>query len=167
MSLKDISDWRSLLDPTCQIPTDVVLVVTEELKNYFYGDLNPVAPKAQKKVPIPEGLDLDVWINQPEEESSDEEPDSLGGQVFVKDEQESYKKRNIPEPTEEELLACRQVRLQNQTSNPNYLRDTPKVSPARSGTSVGEIPVQVIYLNLYLFVYDIPPLPANICLFPF
>lgn len=28
-------------------------------------ELNPVAPKAQKKVPIPEGLDLDAWINEP------------------------------------------------------------------------------------------------------
>merc|ERR1712129_314769 len=34
---------------------------------------NPVAPKAQKKVPVPEGLDLDAWINEPPSES---EPDS-------------------------------------------------------------------------------------------
>lgn len=27
--------------------------------------MNPVAPKAQKKVPVPEGLDLDAWINAP------------------------------------------------------------------------------------------------------
>ena len=29
--------------------------VSEELGNLFLGDLNPVAPKAQRKVPIPEG----------------------------------------------------------------------------------------------------------------
>ena len=28
-------------------------------------ELNPVAPKAQKKVPVPDGLDLDAWINEP------------------------------------------------------------------------------------------------------
>lgn len=28
-------------------------------------ELNPVAPKAQRKVPIPEGLDLDQYINEP------------------------------------------------------------------------------------------------------
>lgn len=28
-------------------------------------ELNPVAPKAQKKVPIPSDLDLDAWINEP------------------------------------------------------------------------------------------------------
>merc|ERR1711909_29016 len=39
------------------------------------GELNPVAPKAQKKVPIPDGLDLDVWINGPPSESEEEEDD--------------------------------------------------------------------------------------------
>lgn len=29
--------------------------VADELAELFTGDLNPVAPKAQKKVPIPEG----------------------------------------------------------------------------------------------------------------
>jgi len=127
-------------------------VVSEELKNYFSGELNPVAPKAQKKVPVPEGLDLDAWINQPEEDSSDEEPDSLGGQVFVRDEPDTYKRRNVPEPTEEELLASRNARIQNQTSNPNYLRDSPKASPARSRGSVGEIPVQAIDLDIPLHI---------------
>ncbi|ORX47714.1 hypothetical protein DM01DRAFT_1338939 [Hesseltinella vesiculosa] len=32
---------------------------------FFIYELNPVAPKAQSKVPIPEGLDLDAWINTP------------------------------------------------------------------------------------------------------
>lgn len=32
---------------------------------FFIYELNPVAPKAQKKVPVPEGLDLDAWINAP------------------------------------------------------------------------------------------------------
>ena len=33
MSLKDVSDWRSLLDPSCHIPTDVVFDVREEQMN--------------------------------------------------------------------------------------------------------------------------------------
>ncbi|KAI9470810.1 MAG: adaptin N terminal region-domain-containing protein [Benjaminiella poitrasii] len=32
---------------------------------FFMYDLNPVAPKAQSKVPIVEGLDLDAWIYEP------------------------------------------------------------------------------------------------------
>jgi len=35
--------------------------------------LNPVAPKAQKKVPIPEDLNLDEWINEPEPEPEKDE----------------------------------------------------------------------------------------------
>ncbi|PAA75783.1 hypothetical protein BOX15_Mlig015612g2 [Macrostomum lignano] len=39
--------------------------VAKELSGLFAGELNPVAPKAQRKVPLPEGLDLDAWINEP------------------------------------------------------------------------------------------------------
>merc|ERR1711899_568571 len=39
--------------------------ISEDFQLFFADELNPVAPKAQKKVPIPEGLDLDAWINEP------------------------------------------------------------------------------------------------------
>ncbi|KAI5729544.1 hypothetical protein M8J76_003685 [Diaphorina citri] len=42
----------------------------------FCGELNPVAPKAQKKVPLPEGLNLDEWINDPPSSSSEEDNDN-------------------------------------------------------------------------------------------
>ena len=35
-----------------------------------------MAPKAQRKVPVPEGLDLDAWINEPPPEPSDEDEHS-------------------------------------------------------------------------------------------
>ena len=59
----------------------------EEMKTFFSGELNPVGPKAQKKVPVPEGLDLEAWINEPEEESEEEEEEDEKStdQVFVKD----------------------------------------------------------------------------------
>lgn len=41
-----------------EVAFDVPLVA-KDLKTLFVGDLNPVAPKAQRRVPIPEGLDLD------------------------------------------------------------------------------------------------------------
>ncbi|CAG8478758.1 3887_t:CDS:10 [Diversispora eburnea] len=56
-------------------------VLSELFLLFFSYELNPVAPKAQKKVPIPEGLDLDKWINEPlpESESSEsEEEESYG-----------------------------------------------------------------------------------------
>merc|ERR550525_1179001 len=62
----------------------------EEMKTFYAGELNPVGPKAQKKVPVPEGLDLDAWINEPEEESEEEEEEDEKStdQVFVKDDKE-------------------------------------------------------------------------------
>ena len=44
---------------------DPSLRLGAELAAMFAGELNPVAPKAQRKVPLPEGLDLDAWINEP------------------------------------------------------------------------------------------------------
>lgn len=64
-------------------------IITELSPLFFSFELNPVAPKAQKKVPVPEGLDLDAWINEPLPESenneSEEEEESYGygyGQTF-------------------------------------------------------------------------------------
>ncbi|RGB27440.1 adaptin N terminal region-domain-containing protein [Rhizophagus diaphanus] len=64
-------------------------IITELSPLFFFFELNPVAPKAQKKVPVPEGLDLDAWINEPLPESenneSEEEEESYGygyGQTF-------------------------------------------------------------------------------------
>ncbi|CAG8496630.1 6148_t:CDS:10 [Ambispora leptoticha] len=52
-------------------------IITELPPLFFSYELNPVAPKAQKKVPIPEGLDLDAWINEPlpDSEGSENERD--------------------------------------------------------------------------------------------
>ena len=70
--------------------------------------MNPVAPKAQKKVPLPEGLDLEAWINDPPSESEDEE---VPTEVFVKSVSEFYgekpESKHTPKPTEEELSRVR------------------------------------------------------------
>ncbi|KAI9663503.1 MAG: AP-3 complex subunit delta [Alyxoria varia] len=39
------------------------LLLTEATPSLFRGDLNPVAPEAQSKVPVPEDIDLDGLIN--------------------------------------------------------------------------------------------------------
>ncbi|KAK2086932.1 hypothetical protein P7K49_032839 [Saguinus oedipus] len=77
--------------------------VAEEVSALFAGELNPVAPKAQKKVPVPEGLDLDAWINEPlsDSESEDERPRA----VFHEEEQRRPKHR--PSEADEEELARR------------------------------------------------------------
>ncbi|KAK5582543.1 hypothetical protein RB653_004128 [Dictyostelium firmibasis] len=47
--------------------------ISKELISLFTEQLNPVGPKAQKKVPVPEGLDLDEWINDPKHQEPIEE----------------------------------------------------------------------------------------------
>jgi AP-3 complex subunit delta-1 len=56
-----------------------------EIANLFEGDLNPVAPKAQKKVPVPEGLNLDEWINtEPSDlEDNDEVSSNENNKNFI------------------------------------------------------------------------------------
>ncbi|GMT16862.1 hypothetical protein PFISCL1PPCAC_8159, partial [Pristionchus fissidentatus] len=54
--------------------------IGDELLILFDGELNPVAPKAQRKVPVPEGLDLDAWIGEEWPETEEEEEEE-GGDV--------------------------------------------------------------------------------------
>lgn len=49
--------------------------IVEEIVALFEGELNPVAPKAQKKVPVPEDLDLETWINDPLSDDESEKQD--------------------------------------------------------------------------------------------
>ncbi|KAN0050024.1 hypothetical protein ACTA71_003124 [Dictyostelium dimigraforme] len=53
--------------------------ISKELISLFTEQLNPVGPKAQKKVPVPEGLDLDEWINDPklQEPIEEDEDDDI------------------------------------------------------------------------------------------
>ncbi|KAG8038163.1 hypothetical protein G9C98_006488 [Cotesia typhae] len=104
-----------------------------ELAATFEGELNPVAPKAQKKVPIPEGLDLDTWINDPPSETSDEEDLDMND-IFVKSEKSEYGARKVSvEPTAEELQRRREARKLEQENNPHYLKTT--ASPRNSNSN--------------------------------
>lgn len=50
--------------PDAEEEYDPPLLLTQAIPAMFLGmELNPVAPRAQRKVPLPEGLDLDVVIN--------------------------------------------------------------------------------------------------------
>ncbi|EHH59040.1 hypothetical protein EGM_09040, partial [Macaca fascicularis] len=102
--------------------------VAEEVSTLFAGELNPVAPKAQKKVPVPEGLDLDAWINEPlsDSESEDERPRA----VFHEEEQRRPKHRPS-EADEEELARRREARKQEQANNPFYIKSSPSPQKRR------------------------------------
>ncbi|VDM19702.1 unnamed protein product [Wuchereria bancrofti] len=118
--------------------------VGEEFAKLFEGELNPVAAKAQKKVPIPEGLDLDAWIYEPdlEDEASELENENASGNTAMRpefavfggpsryssDEDRDYgeklskTKESKDELSEEELqkrLKQRQAEIEN---NPYYMK---------------------------------------------
>ncbi|XP_006897989.1 PREDICTED: AP-3 complex subunit delta-1 isoform X2 [Elephantulus edwardii] len=128
--------------------------VAEEVSALFAGELNPVAPKAQKKVPIPEGLDLDAWINEPpsDSESEDEAPKA----IFHDDEPKPTRHRQ-PEVDEEELARRREARKQEQANNPFYIKSSP--SPQKryqDSPGVDHIPVVQIDLSVPLKVPGMP-----------
>ncbi|CAK9807259.1 AP-3 complex subunit delta-1 [Anthophora plagiata] len=110
--------------------------LAQELMEAFEGELNPVAPKAQRKVPIPEDLDLDSWINDPPSESSDSEDLDMND-IFIKTEKtnDSYSKREFNEPTAEELQKRREARKLEQQNNPHYLKGTFKNSTSYHNSS--------------------------------
>ncbi|XP_049495505.1 AP-3 complex subunit delta-1 isoform X2 [Panthera uncia] len=128
--------------------------VAEEVSALFAGELNPVAPKAQKKVPVPEGLDLDAWINEPpsDSESEDEKPKAI-----FHDEEQRHAKQRQPEAEEEELARRREARKQEQANNPFYIKSSP--SPQKryqDMPGVEHIPVVQIDLSVPLKVPGMP-----------
>ncbi|KAI4888674.1 hypothetical protein NFI96_016830 [Prochilodus magdalenae] len=128
--------------------------VAEEVSALFAGELNPVAPKAQKKVPVPEGLDLDAWINEPpsESESEDEKPKA----VFAKEEPKHSRPRHT-EVDEKELARRREARKQEQANNPFYIKSSPSSQKVYQDTpGVEHIPVVQIDLSVPLKVPGMP-----------
>lgn len=128
--------------------------VAEEVVALFAGELNPVAPKAQKKVPVPEGLDLDAWINEPpsESESEDEQPKA----IFAKEEPKHSRPRHT-EVDEKELARRREARKQEQANNPFYIKASPSSQKVyQDAPGVEHIPVVQIDLSVPLKVPGMP-----------
>ena len=59
-------------------------------QKYILGDLKPVGVKAQKKVPLPQGLNLDDEINELSEDEVEVEEEDDVDNAF-----EEYKKTHI------------------------------------------------------------------------
>ncbi|XP_055073796.2 AP-3 complex subunit delta-1 isoform X2 [Misgurnus anguillicaudatus] len=127
--------------------------VAEEVTALFAGELNPVAPKAQKKVPVPDGLDLDAWINEPpsESESEDEKPKA----VFAKEEPKHSRSKHT-EVDEKELARRREARKQEQANNPFYIKASPSSQKGFDAPGVEHIPVVQIDLSVPLKVPGMP-----------
>ncbi|XP_021362269.1 AP-3 complex subunit delta-1-like isoform X1 [Mizuhopecten yessoensis] len=132
--------------------------VGEEVAALFAGDLNPVAPKAQRKVPVPDGLDLDKWINDPPSDSSDDEVGGVSIFSLGRDEHRPFyqteEPKSVYQPTEEEMEKRRSQRKIDQMHNPHYLKADEKSSIRKSDdlTKVDDIPVAHIDISVPLHV---------------
>lgn len=93
------------------IPVEAIEIV-QEMALLFAGDLNPVAPKAQKKVPIPDELNLDEWINQQPVDSSDSSDEEQTDLFIANDHVEEVRtmKNDItPEEVEKVIIVRRLI----------------------------------------------------------
>lgn len=81
-------------------------------------------------------MDLDSWINDPPSESSDSEDLDMND-IFVKAEKpnDSYSKRELSEPSLEELERRREARKLEQENNPHYLKGSFKTSTSYHNSS--------------------------------
>lgn len=127
----------SVVSPT--VILNLIQSIINEISALFTGEIIPVAPKAQKKVPIPEGLDLDAWINPPvpiRKQPWTNALDFIGKSINDTDDHHSThwnnecdiffglqdNKSQTVQLTAEQLDEMRSKRLQNQQNNPNYLK---------------------------------------------
>uniref|UniRef100_A0A914LNH2 AP-3 complex subunit delta domain-containing protein n=1 Tax=Meloidogyne incognita TaxID=6306 RepID=A0A914LNH2_MELIC len=68
------------------------------LARCFQDELNPVAPKAQRRVPLPEGLNLDEWINEPDTSDNNEDEEEVSSIESDNEINTShYERENLPQ----------------------------------------------------------------------
>ena len=136
-----------------KIETESDLVeIFKEINYLFEGELNPVAVKAQIKVPIPEGLDLDIWINDPPSESESEDVNEQ--QIFIKEQKvgnqynimlEKSNTRHVQ--NEEDYKKIREARQIEMEINPYYIKSNKKRKTAESIQLTNSLAQHVINNN--------------------
>ncbi|CAG9107822.1 unnamed protein product [Plutella xylostella] len=117
----------------------------EELAELFDGELKPVAPKAQKKVPMPPDLDLERWQaagwSSDSSSSSDEEArEDATPPLFAP---AAPAPRPPAQFTQDELDMLREARKAEQANNPHYLKDGSPRSYQQDDAPVAEIALEV------------------------
>lgn len=146
----------------------LAIEIVQEMTLLFAGELIPVAPKAQRKVPLPDGLDLDEWINAPppEDVASSSSSDHDKDELFVSSSQggsglgdgggggngSGAKRRQSLELTPEQLERQRTARLMEQSNNPHYLKSTPSATSTSANAdqydNIDDIPITELPLDM-------------------
>jgi len=99
--------------------------LVEQFAVLFSEVLNPVNPKALKKVPVPTGLDLDAQINEPEEDSEPDEEADDGYSLEVKDDEvEVVPKKPLTKQEKEEAKERMRKEQVRKDHDPFYIKDT-------------------------------------------
>uniref|UniRef100_A0A2A4ISS4 AP-3 complex subunit delta n=1 Tax=Heliothis virescens TaxID=7102 RepID=A0A2A4ISS4_HELVI len=113
----------------------------EELAELFEGELKPVAPKAQKKVPMPSDLNLEQWVCQSRWSSESSSSEGEGeAAVFAPAPRDA---RPTAQFTPEELAMLREARRQEQANNPHYLKDDSPRSYQQDDVPIAEIALEI------------------------
>jgi hypothetical protein len=163
------------------LPKDKYTSLAIQLNLLFAERLNPVNPKAQKKVPLPKGLDLDQVVNnEPDSDLSDsedtahsEEEDRTKKKTKGKAEKVEKTKKK-PKKEEEEnwenplpmseveraqVAVRRKAREAAQQNDPFYIKDKKSASASTSllvsGASANEIPLRQLSAD------DLPPITVE------
>jgi len=121
--------------------------LTTEIASILDETLNPVAPKAQRKVPVPEDLDLESWINEPPPEKEYKFEDQNNFDAFGKyssDEENDDPFANR-QPTPEELEQRKKLNAERNSNNKFYLgsghQDVPSFPNDENSPSKGNTPL--------------------------
>ncbi|XP_063704596.1 AP-3 complex subunit delta [Culicoides brevitarsis] len=139
---------------------NLIDTIINEMTLLFKGDLNPVAPKAQKKVLLPEGLDIEEWINSPLSDNASSSDDEKGDFLFVANQNYDGEKidgsrKSSPEISKEDVERARRSRELEQSHNPNYLKSSKKSKKSTPvEDDIEEIPIAEIALDIPLKVHS-------------
>jgi len=101
----------------------LVTGLVEQFALLFSEVLNPVNPKAQKKVPVPSGLDLDANINEPEEDEEEEEDKDDGYSLETKEDEPEAPRKPLTKEEREEAHERMRLTKARQANDPFYLKD--------------------------------------------
>ncbi|XP_037919686.1 AP-3 complex subunit delta isoform X3 [Hermetia illucens] len=152
----DIISDIPIVQEESSIPIMAIEIV-QEMALLFVGDLNPVAPKAQRKVQVPDGLNLDEWINTPPDDSSSSSEEEQND-LFISNENhdsDNNRRRN-DDLSKEEIARRREARMIEQSNNPHYLKSNVRRKSDELTLNDGceDIPIAELALEVPLQIHS-------------
>ncbi|KAI9209645.1 Adaptor protein complex AP-3 delta subunit [Polychytrium aggregatum] len=128
--------------------------ILTEVSSLFAAELNPVAPRAQRKVPVPDGLDLDTWIYPPvaekavsdEDELRDEDLEDSGDELGFRAYAEHTKKKSSA--TRASDAEARKASAQRKKQNDPFYLPASTPTPQKETALVDDLDQSVPIVDL-------------------